>query len=111
MERYYALVENEQIVYLGEFDSMEDADNSSDKMIIWILTYESLLSIYSTVLPLLDRVDTRQSIDIPITECDIESFKELVYQEEIFDWEFVSDTNQLITVNFETSDGETDDAE
>lgn len=106
MEKYYALVENERIVYLGEFDSMEEADNSSEEMIIWIMTEDNLKQLrvdISKVLP-------TQSMSIFLSEYDIELFKDIVYNESTVEWTPTTDDGTAINVAFEASDGEDDDA-
>ena len=41
-----------------------------------------------------------KEINIPITEYDLEEFKDIVYNNSSFDWSFTTDDGNTIQVNF-----------
>ena len=41
-----------------------------------------------------------REINIPITEYDLEEFKDIVYNNSSFDWSFTTDDGNTIVVNF-----------
>ncbi len=45
-----------------------------------------------------------REINIPITEYDLEEFKDIVYNNSSFDWSFTTDDGNTIVVNFMSED-------
>jgi len=45
-----------------------------------------------------------KEINIPITEYDLEEFKDVVYMNLSFDWSFTTDDGDTIQVNFMSED-------
>ena len=43
-------------------------------------------------------------IDVPITEYDLENFKSIVYDNDSFEWAFVTDKGRYITLKFMSED-------
>ncbi len=46
-----------------------------------------------------------KEINIPITEYDLEEFKDVVYMNSSFDWSFTTDDGDTIQVNFMSAEG------
>ena len=46
-----------------------------------------------------------KEINIPITEYDLEEFKDVVYMNDSFDWSFTTDDGTTIQVNFMSAEG------
>ena len=45
-----------------------------------------------------------KEINIPITEYDLEEFKDVVYMNSSFDWSFITDDGDTVQVNFMSED-------
>jgi hypothetical protein len=45
-----------------------------------------------------------REINVPISEYDLEEFKDIVYNNSSFDWSFTTDDGNTIVVNFMSED-------
>ncbi len=56
---YYAMLANESIVHLGDFDDFNDADDAADQLplgAVWIFSEDSLVMLRAQIDAALDRL-------------------------------------------------------
>jgi len=72
--------------------------------------YESTVAqLADAIKKLLDAKDSEPSLILaPVSECDIEEFKDVVYKGHSFEWEFPDENGKEITIRF-TQEGDGDD--